>query len=129
MSSMLSYRSVSRVEGPQWCPGTARLKFRNFGLGFYSNTMKNFFFLKKVQLVPFFTLIISFRQRKFKSKFQKENDLHHDSALKDRYINVHTLRLSEWWASLSPQESQVYHWSLEISDSGDIAPLFDLLVL
>lgn len=43
-----------------------------------------------VQEVPFM-LIRSFQQRKFKSKFQKESDLHYDSALQDSDITMHVL--------------------------------------
>lgn len=36
-------------------------------------------------------LIRSFQQRKFKSTFQKESDLHYDSALQDSDITMHVL--------------------------------------
>lgn len=38
-----------------------------------------------------FKLVRSFQQRKFMSKFQKEDDLLYDSAPKDRDINTHIL--------------------------------------
>lgn len=58
-------------------------------------------------------------------KFQKEDDLHHDSALKDRDINVYilqTLRMMGFSETTHAQESHV-------SGSGDITPLFDPMVL
>lgn len=70
----------------------------------------------------------SFQHRKFKSKFQKEDDLHYDSALKDKEIRISFQTQNDgalrphMLVVLRDSDSMLKHahvscWSEEVNDS------------